>query len=552
MTGGDTRQEVAVWRIANCLSPFLAIKPRGGSAKLDRLDFVPRLQQDAAIANQVELKLFFPAAALARIEAHPLIAGVSRKVRAEVLESTYFDTPDLVLRGARISVRTRKTGTGMLQTVKCVAESLADLSSRSEWEQAFDGDFDFAAIDAEDVRTLLDAEKSHLLPICTTVFRRETRLVEPREGVSILIMIDTGTIISADDQEHISELKLGLVQGTTLDLQSLVIDLAADLPLIAFDQSKAERGYRLFYKEPARPMKSSRAAIIPSATPLQTFHALASQGQKCWQANLHGALSSSDPEFVHQFRVALRRLNTLLKVFKPALPGDFFAAWSDSLKKLAGITGEIRDLDVMREAILLPMRHPDCSSEHEALVERALLACDKARETAGPAFDQLSDGLPLLTFARDINRLPLGASKQKTARFAEKRLARMHLKAVNRRLAVVKNPTPENAHHFRIALKHLRYSCEFFASLFDEVAMLAFAKGVAALQDEFGFINDLHVALRRFDQWSRQEVALVEVHDCIAKWYSGRIDARLGLGLDCARSLLRQSPPWRGACEMHG
>lgn len=519
---------------------------------MDRLDFPPGLQEDAAMAKEIELKLFFPAAALARIETHPLLSRAPRQGLPEMLESTYFDTPALALCGARIAVRTRKTGAGMLQTVKCAAESLAGLSSRPEWEQAFDDEFDFSAIDAEDVRTLLDAEKSRLLPIFTTVFRRETRLLEPRDGVSILIMIDSGTIISADDQAPISELELELVQGTAKDLQSLAIDLAADLPLIAFDQSKAERGYRLFNKAPARPMKSSRTAIISSAPPLQAFHALALQGQKCWQANLHGALSSSDPEFVHQFRVALRRLNTLLKVFKPALPADFHAAWSESLKKLAGITGEIRDLEVMREAILLPMRHPDSSPDHQALIERALQACDKAKETAEPAFDRLLNGLPLLTFVRDLNRLPLDASRQKTDRFAEKRLARMHLKAVNRLVAVVKNPTPENAHHFRIALKHLRYSCEFFASLFDEAAMLEFAKGVAALQDEFGFINDLHVALSRFDQWSRQNPALVEVHDCIAEWYAGRIDTRLAVALDGAQALLGQCLPWCGACETHG
>lgn len=504
------------------------------------------------MAKEVELKLFFPASALARIEAHPRLAQASRQGRAETLESTYFDTPDLQFQQARIAIRTRKTRAGMLQTVKCAAESVGGLSSRPEWEQPFAGEFDFSAIEAEDVRKKLEREKSRLLPIFSTVFHRETRLVESPSGARILVMLDTGSVVSADDESPISELELELVAGAAADLQELAMALAADLPLIAFDQSKAERGYLLFHKEAARPMKAGRIEIAPSLTPVQAFQALAIEGQRCWQANLHGALTSPDPEFVHQFRVSLRRLNTLLRVFKPALPGDFVATWSDALKNLAGATGEVRDLDVMRESILLPMRRADSAPEHSALVDRAIAACDKAREAAELSRDRLANGLPLLAFVRDLNRLPPGLAKPQTARFAEKRLRRLHRKAAQRLSVAVDDPTSENAHRFRIALKHLRYSCEFFASLFDEAAMLQYAKEVAALQDQFGFINDLHVALGRFAQWSRQAPALAAVREYIVRWHKGRIDTQLTAALLGAEALLRQGPPWGGAGQRHG
>ena len=68
-----------------------------------------------------------------------------------------------------------------------------------------------------------------------------------------------------------------------------------------------------------------------------------------------GALTSQDQEFVHQFRVSLRRLNSLIKVFKPALPRRYQAQWTKRVKELSRITGDVRDLDVMRSGILVPM-----------------------------------------------------------------------------------------------------------------------------------------------------------------------------------------------------
>jgi len=52
---------------------------------------------------------------------------------------------------------------------------------------------------------------------------------------------------------------------------------------------------------------------------------------------------SNDPEFIHQLRVALRRLRSALRVFKPAAQVRFGA----ELKWLTGVLGEARDWDVL-------------------------------------------------------------------------------------------------------------------------------------------------------------------------------------------------------------
>jgi len=56
-------------------------------------------------------------------------------------------------------------------------------------------------------------------------------------------------------------------------------------------------------------------------------------------ANVGGAIEGRDPEYLHQLRVGIRRLRTVLRVFKGRRRGR-------RLRKLAEPLGEARDCDV--------------------------------------------------------------------------------------------------------------------------------------------------------------------------------------------------------------
>ena len=190
------------------------------------------------MAQEIELKLAFPRSAHASILRHPLIAQAQKLGNTQTLVNTYFDTPDLILNKARVAVRTRKAGRTWLQTVKCAADSVGGLSSRPEWEQDYRGAFDFSAVDQPAVRNLLELHAAAIGPLFTTEFKRETRIAEPRPGVRIHMMIDTGWIEAGERKAPISELELELEHGTPTDLLELAIALAHDLPLLPYDPSQ--------------------------------------------------------------------------------------------------------------------------------------------------------------------------------------------------------------------------------------------------------------------------------------------------------------------------
>ena len=270
-----------------------------------------------------------------------------------------------------------------------------------------------------------------------------------------------------------------------------------------------------------------------------------------WQANLLGTLTSQNQEFVHQFRVSLRRLNSLIKVFKPALPVRYQAQWTKRVKALSQITGDVRDLDVMRSGIVEPMLQSD---DPQILLHTnaVLAALDEAMKEAVAQLAQLQYGGPVLLFARDLQDLDTDDFPKSLPRFAEKQLAGLHRNAVKRLSKMLKAPTPERAHRFRISLKHLRYSCEFFAPLFDNDEMVEYSKVIAGLQDAFGFINDFHVALSRLQGWVAQAVIPKETRDAIAAWHTPQAQVILADAVHLAESVMSRCQPWCTECERRG
>ncbi len=503
------------------------------------------------MATEVELKLYCAPEDLACVLTHPLLTAGIETGPAKHLENTYYDTPDQALHRERIGLRVRTTPTEQLQTVKCDAKSVAGLSARPEWETPFKGSFDFSAVDSIKVRDFLAAQESKLIPVFTTSFERRTWRVDISKRVTILAMVDTGFVSSGDKVSPISEVELELAQGKPEDLLDFAIALATDLPLVPHDVSKAERGYQLLLNQAGAPQKASPSPLGIKLNAAEAFRLLSIQGMKMWQANLLGTLTNGGHEYVHQFRVSLRRLNSLIKVFKPVLPGRYQTQWTKRVKALSQITGDVRDLDVMRSGILEPM----LLSEDLQIVSHAkaaLAAMDSAKQEALLQVQQLRFGGPVLMFSRDLQVLKTEDFPKNLPRFAEKQVAELHRNAVKRLTKTLKNPTPERAHRFRIALKHLRYSCEFFAPLFDNDEMLEYAKAISRLQDALGFINDFHVALSRLHNWVEKGVITVEVREAIAAWHTHRAQTVLSDALHLAESVMSRCQPWCTECERRG
>ena len=100
-------------------------------------------------------------------------------------------------------------------------------------------------------------------------------------------------------------------------------------------------------------------------------------------AELPRARAGTDPEGVHQARVATRRLRSDLRTFAPMLDEEWRVAARADLKVLADALGAVRDLDVLRIRLTAAIEHlgiddtaglADRLDEHDAAERRHLIA----------------------------------------------------------------------------------------------------------------------------------------------------------------------------------
>lgn len=479
------------------------------------------------MATETELKLALAPAAIPALLAHPLLATAPPRLTR--LANTYYDTPDLALLARRFAIRLRRDGRRRLVTVKGEARAPGGLSRRAEWETEVPGDaLSFDHVDAPELRSELTALLPTLTPVFSTDFRRHTWRVQ--RGVSTIeVAFDRGRIEAVPAgrdpgqavREAICEVELELLEGQDDDLLALAEALAATLPLLPAPASKAERGYRLYRQEHPGPVKLRNGATSLPASAQDAFCDYAFACLENFNRNVAGFLaamaapgatrSPPAPEFIHQARVALRRLRSALELFAAALPDDYVARWQSSLADLADALSPARDWQVLAHdtwpqfRALLPPRQATALARRLAAQERQALATVRST-LADPATTRLTLGLlrTTLTLAAPGNNtprpLPLPHLARRVIRRAVKQVER-RVARLNHDLAGANSPNPEayarDWHRLRIAIKRLRYGLDVLRPLLRDKDVQCWIDHLLPLQDALGALNDSAVGITR-------------------------------------------------------
>lgn len=443
------------------------------------------------MSTEIELKLQLTAKSARKLAAHPLLAQLPSQ--KQHLLNTYYDTPELQLHARRIAMRFRKKGAAWLLTVKSAEPASGGLAVRSEWETAAKpGIFEFAHVDDRKMRDFLEAAAPRMEAIFTTDFHRQIWRV-PFGSSLIELALDRGSIDSQGKSCVICEVELELLSGEIDDIFKLTRKLQDKLDLSPAIASKAERGYNLFNDEPLRPFKATSAEISAEMQPVEAFRVIALGCLEHFQRNEQGLLSNEDPEFIHQARVALRRLRSAIKLFAPVLPREFVTTYGQTWKTLASALGEARNWDVFLEETLPPIQaaFPD---NREIRVVR-----DKARRHAKSTRRAVTKLLGVSEYSRLMMEFTAAIYALNDTRpvalkdFINKRLAE-HTQFITKRAGKPAVFSAEKLHQFRISLKKLRYALEFFTPLIQTKSLTAYLNNLSKIQTELGIVNDLSTA----------------------------------------------------------
>lgn len=475
------------------------------------------------MAEEVELKLALAEIHQARFLRHPLLKlAVERHVTT--LDNIYYDTADLSLRRRGIALRLRRKGRDWLQTVKLAGTASVGLSSRPEWETPYAGHFDFSLIDRSDVRECLQRPKllARIVPICETRFRRITWRFPAPPG-DVLLTLDRGWIIANGRREAISELELELADAPVSAIFGLAIQLSERVALTPSVLSKAERGYRLHSGAPAVPVKAGTVALAASMSPFEAFRRIAISCLEHLQQNHAGALASDDPEYIHQMRVATRRLRAALRLFAPVLQEPLARSLREPLTALMRQLGRARDLDVLLTEIANPVlvALPD-EPRLPALASDITNRRYAARAQAIVLLAAPDYGRMLLTALAALHPAPRAdAVIIPLQSFAAERLRRLR-KRLRHLAAIAGIDDPASLHALRIGVKRLRYALEFFSPLAPVPRLHHALRELATAQDTLGQLNDLTNAGALLMDCAGDDPRLREAVTLIGGWHGPR------------------------------
>jgi len=457
-----------------------------------------------------EIKFKLPPEAARRVARTVRAAGPWRR---RTVSNAYFDTPQLRLQRAGAALRFRREGAKRLQTLKAEGGAHAGLSARPEWEiPAPHGKLDARAFPRTEVMaaTGIDLQRlaRQLHPVFETRFTRRSAAVVLDGAARAEICVDIGEVRAGGRQEPISELELELKAGDAVALLRYAEGLSRALGLELEFESKAERGYRLAAgRLYAPPRKWPKPVFAELATPGEAFASLAAASLSQAGANARGVIERSDPEYLHQLRVGLRRLRSVLRAFRPII-GKRNPALR-RLRRLMPAFGAARDWDVFCEWL---KDVPDSGELLARARARRSAARRKARQSAAsPEFQvfllrtlRWLHGAPWKRRARGIDG--------SLAAFGAQSLERLHRKAVKQASGIDWSDAAAR-HAVRIRVKRLRYACEFFASCFPRASARPYLKRLEILQDLLGELNDVAVARRLLQRLGGSGVVGRKLHE---------------------------------------
>jgi CHAD domain-containing protein len=217
--------------------------------------------------------------------------------------------------------------------------------------------------------------------------------------------------------------------------------------------------------------------------------------------------AEEDLEYVHQLRVATRRADAAVRIFRPCLKRSKAKRFRGKLSALRRAAGAARECDVHMLAFV-ERRHLAPETEKpflDKLIDwtrqerrQAQIALRDACRTY-PSDQVEADGAALVSSIRDRESLPTLLA---VARRRFPPLMDALREAGAQDLGVV-----DHLHQLRICGKRVRYAMEVFAACFAGDFRRAYAR-ISALQDDLGAINDSHEMLDHVSAFLEKDASL--------------------------------------------
>jgi CHAD domain-containing protein len=420
---------------------------------------------------------------------------------------TYFDTFDCRLHAAGLALRREEGDVLVLATldggtlVRCLASD----------DPAFAPDLPDGPVRYRIAR-LVDVRR--LLPIAhvdRTV--RTVSVLDTEDKTVVRVRHENGTVRNGDGRGVLpAVVRVTPVKGYDGPLQRVIGVLERDLDLerTSLDEVALITGAlgrtivprkRTIELDPERPAEEALRKVLTRLLEVM-------------RENEPGMRERLDSEFLHDYRVAVRRIRSALSQVKGVLPADDSARFREEFKWLGRVTGPARDADVF----LLMLPEYEASLPEEArgnLGALKTLLAQHQREAYGALIAALdSDRYRALIrdwsdrLRRPVAETPSAPNALRAVRPVVSKRIRKVARGILRDGEAIDDSTPAAAlHELRIECKKLRYLLDLFAGLYDREEIKIVTRELKKLQDNLGRFNDCELQQQWLTDCAREMAA---------------------------------------------
>jgi CHAD domain-containing protein len=419
------------------------------------------------------------------------------------LDAVYYDTPTLALARWGVTLRSRIGEAGPVWTLKLPMTS-SD-SELSRHELMFDGPIG-PVPPAVRQATRAYARSQTLGPVVRLQTER-TQFVVEIGGRPIATVCDD-TVIADGAAEPINifrEIEVELIESAPPEA---IVAIMSRLRMAGCkdDEAPVPKAIRALGPRAFDPPDVTIPKVGKRAsTGLLVRHTLSKSVSQL--IGLHAKVCiGDDPEDLHQFRVASRRLRSDLRTFAPLLDGHLTTWLRDELRWLGTEIGIGRDADVLAEHLRSQLaRLPDRDGKAVSSLLQHLKAATK--DASAHVLATLGEDryVALLDALVDVAREPRFAPAQSGVAdragrpiFAD--IAHKPWRRLSRAVDALAPDAADHSYHaIRILAKRARYAAEAVAPLYGKDAR-RFARALADVQTVLGKYQDTTVA----EAWLRQ------------------------------------------------
>ncbi|HEX6722701.1 MAG TPA: CYTH domain-containing protein, partial [Burkholderiaceae bacterium] len=306
--------------------------------------------------GELEIKLQVPAHALPSLRAALRAHGAS----TQRLRAHYFDTPDARLAHARAALRLRLERRQWIQTVKTEGQGVAHRLEHNVRVKGVAGRLPTVDAsrhaDSDAGRVLLAslqaAPNADLVERYATDVQRLACRISDAGGTAIEAALDIGQVVSGEHSMPIAELELEHKGGPTAGLFELAIAWIRHGGLWLNATTKAERGDRLLQPGQAPRAVHAQAPHLSSGADGAAVMRAALQSALAQVIANGGTIAEGDDEaeVIHQLRVGLRRLRTVLRELAELSP-SIRPQWDAELARVFERLGLRRDHETVAAAV---------------------------------------------------------------------------------------------------------------------------------------------------------------------------------------------------------